>query len=123
MKFEIVERAKRQARNCFLVLAIPDMVEIADHLVIEDETYSCELATRKRVLVTEKVLKFNQKTLKKTSTSKKEKVNKRLKEADDLMLLPVGKPGSSDRVAAMVEQYAAIMASGLEISIFSEIED
>jgi len=99
------------------------MVEIADHLVIEDETYSSELATRKRVLVTEKVLKFNQKALRKISTSKKEKVNKRLKEADDLMLLPVGKPGSSDRVAAMVEQYAAIMASGLEISIFSEIED
>lgn len=123
MKFEIVERAERQARNCFLGLAIPDMVEIEDHLVIEDETYSSELATRKRVLVTEKVLKFNQKALKKTSTREKEKVNKRLKKADDLMLLPVGKPGSPDRVAAMVEQYAAIMASGLEISIFRETED
>jgi hypothetical protein len=34
------------------------------------------------------------------------------------MILKVGKPGSDERKAALAEQYAAILASGEEVSPF-----
>jgi hypothetical protein len=34
------------------------------------------------------------------------------------MILKVGKPGSDERKAALAEQYAAILASGEEVSVF-----
>lgn len=68
----------------------------------------------------EKVLKFNRKALKKIGKAKAEKVDPRYKGGDDLMIVKVGKPGSRERMEALANQYAAIMACGEEVSPFEE---
>ena len=121
MKFEIVENAKRQARMIFKGIAIPMLVEIPDDRMIEDEDahYVYSVDGAKRYLVTEKVLKFNRKALRRAGTVKVEKADPRMVGGEDTMIIPVGKPGSRERVEALRSQYEAIMASGEEVSPFS----
>lgn len=105
-KFPIIENAKRQARMCFLGIAIPHQPSLADG------TYG--------PIHSEKILKFNRKALRRAGTVKVEKTDPRYRGGDDLMIVKVGKPGSPERVAALADQYAAILACGEEVSPFSE---
>jgi hypothetical protein len=106
MKFEIIENAKRQARMCFLGIAIPYQPSIADG----------EYGPIK----SEKVLKFNRKALRSSGKVKVEKADPRLVGGADHMIVKVGKPGSRERVEALIAQYTAIQACGEEVSPFSE---
>ena len=103
-KFAIVENAKRQARMCFLGIAIPHQPSLADGVY--------------GPIRSEKVLKFNRKALRRLGKVKNEKADPRLIGGDDTMIVKVGKPGSQERKEALAAQYAAIMASGHEISPF-----
>lgn len=103
-KYPIIENAKRQVRMCFLGIAIPHQPSLADG----------EYGPIK----SEKVLKFNRKALRNLGKVKTEKADPRLIGSDDSMIVKVGKPGSKDRVNALADQYAAIMAHGEEISPF-----
>ena len=102
-KFKIIEDAKRQARMCFLGIAIPCDKKTADGGTIRSE----------------KVLKFNRKALRRAGSVKAEKVDPRMIGGDDTMIVKVGNPGSRERVEALVSQYGAIMACGEEVSPFS----
>lgn len=104
-KYPIIENAKRQARMCFLGIAIPHQPSLA----------SGEYGP----IRSEKVLKFNRKALRNLGKVKVEKTDPRLIGSDDSMIVKVGKPGSRERVEALAEQYAAIMAHGEEISPFA----
>lgn len=104
-KYLIIENAKRQARMCFLGIAIPHQPSLA----------SGEYGP----IRSEKVLKFNRKALRNLGKVKVEKTDPRLIGSDDSMIVKAGKPGSRERVEALAEQYAAIMAHGEEISPFA----
>jgi hypothetical protein len=101
-KFKIIEDAKRQARMCFLGIAIPTEVKNIDGEMIQ----------------VEKVLKFNRTALKNIGKRKVEKADPRMLGCDDSMILKVGKPGSRERVEALRSQYEAIAAHGEEVSPF-----
>jgi len=103
-KFEIVEKAKIQARMCFVGIAIPHQPTLADG------EYG--------PIRSEKILKFNRKALKNLGRVKKEKTDPRLIGGNDTMIVKVGKPGSVERVNALAVQYADIMASNNEVSPF-----
>lgn len=103
-KFKIIEDAKRQARMCFLGIAIPHQPSTADGVY--------------GPIRSEKVLKFNRTALKNIGKKSKEKVDPRMVGGEDTMIVAVGKPGSPERKAALAEQYAAILASGEEVSPF-----
>lgn len=103
-KFKIIENAKRQARMCFLGIAIPCQPSLADGVY--------------GPIRSEKVLKFNRKALRKGSKAKVEKADPRYNGGEDTMIVKVGKPGSRERVEALADQYAAILAAGEEISPF-----
>lgn len=118
-KFAIVENAKRQARMCFKGIAIPMVVEIPDDKVVEDTDYVYGVTDKKRYVVTEKVIKFNRKALRRLGKVQTEKADPRLIGGDDSMIVKVGKPGSRERVEALRSQYEAITAYGEEISPFS----
>jgi len=105
-KFEIVEKAKIQARMVFSGIAIPHQPSLADGVY--------------GPIRSEKVLKFNRKALKNLGRKKVEKNDPRLVGGEDRMIVKVGKPGSVERVAALESQYAAILACGEEVSPFSE---
>jgi hypothetical protein len=105
-KFAIIENAKRQARMCFLGMAIPHQPSLADGVY--------------GPIRSEKILKFNRKALKNIGKVKKEKIDPRYNGGDDNMIVKVGKPGSRDRVEALKLQYEAILASGEEVSPFVE---
>jgi hypothetical protein len=66
----------------------------------------------------EKILRFNRKALRQGGMSKV-KVSSRFRGGDDNMIVPVGKPGSQERVEALRTQYDMILASGEEVSPFS----
>lgn len=104
-KFAIIEEAKRTARMCFVGIAIPHQPTLADGVV--------------GPIRSEKILKFNRKALQNIGKAKKEKVDPRYGGGEDTMILKVGKPGSRDRVEALRSQYAAIQASGEELSPFA----
>lgn len=104
MKFQIIENAKKQARMVFLGMAIPTEVKNIDGEMVQ----------------VEKVIKFNRKALRNMGKSKAEKNDPRYVGGDDRMIIRVGKPGSSERVQALASQYTAILASGEEVSPFSE---
>jgi hypothetical protein len=120
-KYPIIENAKRQARMCFSGIAIPMLVEIPDDKVVEgeDDHYVYSLDGSKRYLVTEKVLKFNRKALRRAGKVKTTKADPRVVGGEDTMIIPVGKPGSRERVEALRSQYEAITAHGEEVSPFS----
>jgi tRNA G37 N-methylase TrmD len=100
----IVRRAERVARMCFLGIAIPHQPSVADGVV--------------GPIRSEKILKFNRTALKNIGKRKVEKVDPRYNGGEDTMIIKVGKPGSADRKVALAEQYAAILASGEEVSPF-----
>lgn len=103
-KYPIVERAKIQARMCFVGIAIPHQPSLADGVY--------------GPIRSEKVLKFNRKALRRLGKVRVEKADPRLIGGEDTMIIKVGKPGSRERLDALANQYAAIMASGEEISPF-----
>ena len=102
-KFPIIENAKKQARMCFLGIAIPTEVKDIDGEMIQ----------------VEKVLKFNRKALKNLGKRKVEKTDPRLIGGEDTMIVRVGKPGSRERVEALRSQYEAITAHDEEVSPFA----
>lgn len=102
-KYPIIERAKIQARMCFLGIAIPTEVKNIDGEMIQ----------------VEKVLKFNRKALRRLGKTKAEKADPRLVGGEDTMIVKVGKPGSRERVEALRSQYEAITAHSAEVSPFS----
>lgn len=118
-KFPIIENAKRQARMIFKGIAIPVRHEVTDEQTIIDVDYVHGVADHKRYVVTEKVLKFNRTALKNLGKIRKEKADPRYVGGEDTMIVPVGKPGSRERVEALRSQYEAIAAYGEEISAFS----
>jgi hypothetical protein len=101
-KFKIVEDAKRQARMCFVGIAIPCDKSTVDGGVIRSE----------------KILKFNRKALKNMNKVKADKVDPRMLGGEDTMIVKVGKPGSRERVETLRSQYEAIEASGENLSPF-----
>lgn len=105
-KFKIIEDAKRQARMCFLGIAIPHQPSLSS------DTYG--------PIRSEKVMKFNRKALRNGKTAKIEKTDPRYSGGDDRMIAKVGKPGSRERVEALADQYAAILACEEEVSPFME---
>lgn len=103
-KFKIIEDAKIQARMCFIGMAIRHQPSIADG------EYG--------PIRSEKILKFNRKSLRKGNKAKAEKIDPRYNGGEDTMIVKVGKPGSTERKAALAQQYAAILACGEEVSPF-----
>ena len=103
-KFAIVENAKRQARMMFVGIAIPHQPSLADgvHGPIRSE----------------KVLKFNRTALKNIGKRQADKIDPRMMGGEDRMIEKVGKPGSSERIAALAAQYASLADE--EISPFLE---
>lgn len=101
-KFAIVEEAKRQARMCFVGIAIP-----CDKSTVDGGT-----------IRSEKILKFNRKALKNMNKTKADKVDPRMLGGEDTMIVKVGQPGSRERVEALRSQYEAIEASGENLSPF-----
>jgi hypothetical protein len=116
-KFPIIENAKRQARMIFKGIAVPMLVEIPDDKVVDDVDYVYGVTDQKRYVVSEKVLKFNRTALKNLGKVRKEKTDPRYVGGDDTMIVPVGKPGSRERVEELTKQYGAV--AHLEISPFS----
>lgn len=102
MKYAIIENAKRQALMMFVGIAIPHQPKLADDIY--------------GPIRSEKILKFNRRSLAKIGKRKVEKVDPRYKGGEDLMRYPVGKPGSPERVEALAMQYASLSAK--EISPF-----
>jgi tRNA G37 N-methylase TrmD len=103
-KFAIVENAKKQARMLFVGIAIPHQPSLANGVY--------------GPIHSEKILKFNRKALRNLGKVKMEKADSRYNGGEDTMIVKVGKPGSAERKAALAEQYAAILASGEEVSVF-----
>lgn len=93
-KYKIIEDAKRQARLCFLGIAIPCQKKMADGMY---GPIRCE-----------KVLKFNRKALRNIGKRKAESVDPRFVGGEDNMRYKVGKPGSRERVEALASQYASL---------------
>ena len=116
-KYPIIENAKRQARMIFKGIAVPMLVEIPDDKVVDDVDYVYSVDDQKRYVVTEKVLKFNRTALKNIGKARKEKADPRYVGGQDTMIVPVGKPGSRERVEELTKQYGAV--AHLEISPFS----
>jgi hypothetical protein len=116
-KYPIIENAKRQARMIFKGIAVPMLVEIPDDKVVDDVDYVYGVNDQKRYVVSEKVLKFNRTALKNLGKIRKEKADPRYVGGEDTMIVPVGKPGSRERVEELTKQYGAV--AHLEISPFS----
>ena len=116
-KYPIIENAKRQARMIFKGIAVPMLVEIPDDKVVDDVDYVYSVTDQKRYVVSEKVLKFNRTALKNLGKVRKEKADPRYVGGEDTMIVPVGKPGSRERVEELTKQYGAV--AHLELSPFS----
>ena len=101
MQFPITREAWETAGRIFVGLAIP-----CDKSTVDGGT-----------IRSEKVLRFNRKALRQGGMSKV-KVSSRFRGGDDNMIVPVGKPGSQERVEALRTQYDMILASGEEVSPF-----
>jgi hypothetical protein len=101
-KFQIIEKAKRQARMCFLGIAIPTAVKSIDGEMIQ----------------VEKVIKFNRTALKNMGKSKVDSVDPRYVGGEDKMIVKVGKPGSRERVEELAKQYSVVTRH--EISPFED---
>lgn len=116
-KYPIIENAKRQARMIFKGIAVPMLVEIPDDKVVDDVDYVYGVTDHKRYVMSEKVLKFNRTALKNIGKVRKEKADPRYVGGEDTMIVPVGKPGSRERVEELTKQYGAV--AHLELSPFS----
>lgn len=118
-KPKIIRDAERQARMVFKGIAIPMVVPVPDSRVVDGVDYVSGIQDHGRYVVSEKVVKFNRAALKNIGKRKNENADPRFVGGDDTMIIPVGKPGSRERVDALASQYAAIMAAGEEISPFA----
>lgn len=118
-KPKIIRNAERQARMVFKGIAIPMVVPVPDSRVVDGVDYVSGIQDRGRYVVSEKIVKFNRTALKNIGKRKTENADPRFVGGDDTMIIPVGKPGSRERVDALASQYAAIMAAGEEISPFA----
>ena len=96
----IVRRAIRQLDMIFIGMAIPCDKSTADGGTIRAE----------------KVLKFSRRYMRPKVV--KTKADLRYRGGDDLMVNPVGKPGSRERVEALAERYATLSLT--ETSAFAE---
>jgi hypothetical protein len=92
--YPILAAARRQARMLFVGIAIPQQPTLATGVY--------------GPIRSEKVLKFNRTALKNAGHVKSEKVDSRYRGGDDNMVVPVGKPGSAERIEALAAQYAAL---------------
>lgn len=101
MQFDITRKAWETAGMIFVGLAIP-----CDKSTVDGGT-----------IRSEKVIRFNRKALRKGGKAKA-KVSSRFRGGDDNMIVPVGEPGSRERVEALAHQYGMILASGEEVSPF-----
>jgi hypothetical protein len=97
MKFPIIEKAKRQLNTIFYGIAIPCDKTTADGGTIRSE----------------KVLKFQRSALRDMHKRSLEKVDPRFGGGEDRMRFKVGKPGSTERVAALAAQYATMSEKGI----------
>jgi hypothetical protein len=104
-KPKIIRDAERQARMCFVGIAIPHQPSLA--------------AGEYGPIRSEKVLKFNRKALRNIGKKKSESVDSRIVGNVDHMRFPVGKPGSVERVNALIAQYASLAEN--EESPFEEV--
>ena len=101
MQFPITREAWETAGRIFVGLAIP-----CDKSTVDGGT-----------IRSEKILRFNRKSLRQGGMSKV-KVSSRFRGGEDGMIVPVGEPGSRERVEALRAQYDMILASGEEVSPF-----
>ena len=62
--------------------------------------------------------KFNRKAMRKIVKSEQTKVDDRLLSSKDMMINPIGKPGSKERILALTERYARLTET--ETSPFGE---
>lgn len=92
MRFPITRKAWKQAGMIFSGIAIPCDKTTADGGTIRSE----------------KVLKFNRKTMRELNKRSEEKVDPRYVGGEDRMRFKVGKPGSRERVDALTLQYASL---------------
>lgn len=92
MTFPIIENAKRQAFLAFSGIAIP-----CDKSTVDGGT-----------IRSEKVLKFNRKAMRELSKNKDNKINHRLIGGQDNMRFKIGKPGSPERINALILQYESL---------------
>lgn len=93
--YPILAAARRQARMLFVGIAIPQQPTLAAGVY--------------GPIRSEKVLKFNRKALRNAGRVKADRVDSRFRGGDDNMIVPVGKPGSRERVEALAAQYATMM--------------
>ena len=104
ISYPLIVKAKREARDIFLGIAIP-----------------CDKSTVSGGFIrSEKVLKFNRKIQKQSTKDKTATVDPRIVGGIDGMIVSVGLPGSVERVKALTEQYAAILLSNEELSPFKD---
>lgn len=96
----IVRRAIRQLDMIFIGMAIP-----CDKSTVDGGT-----------IRSEKVLKFSRSHLRRKI--KPAKADPRFRGGDDLMINPVGKPGSRERIEALAARYATLSLT--ESSAFAE---
>ena len=101
---EILDDFERDIQGWFIGMAIPHQPTLAEGVV--------------GPIRSEKILKFNRKASRNSGKRKVEKVDSRYGGGEDTMIIKVGKPGSEERKIALAEQYAAILASGEELSPF-----
>ena len=93
--YPILAAARRQARMLFVGIAIPQQPTLATGVY--------------GPIRSEKVLRFNRKALRNAGRVKADRVDSRFRGGDDNMIVPVGKPGSRERVEALAAQYATMM--------------
>lgn len=98
----IVRRAIRQLDMIFVGMAIPHQPKLADGVY--------------GPIKSEKILKFSRPHMRKKTV--KVKADPRYRGGNDLMIDPVGKPGSTERLDALAERYATLSLT--ETSAFAE---
>ena len=104
ISYPLIVKAKKEARDIFLGIAIPCDKSTVDGGFIRSE----------------KVLKFSRKILRRSTKVKTTTVDPRIVGGVDGMIVTVGLPGSVERVQALTEQYAAILLSNEELSPFKD---
>ena len=95
ISYPLIVKAKREARDIFLGIAIP-----------------CDKSTVSGGFIrSEKVLKFNRKIQRQSTKDKTATVDPRIVGGIDGMILPIGLRGSAERIEALTEQYAVLELS------------
>ena len=95
ISYPLIVKAKKEARDIFLGIAIPCDKSTVDGGFIRSE----------------KVLKFNRKIQRQSTKDKTATVDPRIVGGIDGMILPIGLRGSAERIEALTEQYAVLELS------------